>query len=160
MKKVKVLFGMLVSFAMVVGMASCSKDNENGIDNNASIIGTWGCVHSVVCTGRNGEYNDRSEDKYVGKHIIFKDDGTYSAFKISGALDPILDKEGDWMRDGSVLYMIGKWNILQLTNDKLVISKKEWTTGSISSGFQTFYEEPEDGWSYYDECLLEFRRQQ
>ncbi len=158
MKKVKVLFGMLASLAMIVGMASCSKEDD-GIDNNASIIGTWGCVHSRVCTGYDGNYNDPKEDTYVGNHIIFKDDGTYSAFIIYGTLDPMLDRDGAWMKDGSILHMMGKWNILQLTNDKLIISKKEWTTGTSSSGFHVFYEEPEDGWSYYDECLLELRRQ-
>lgn len=158
MKKVKVLFGMLASLAMIVGMVSCSQEDD-GIDNNASIIGTWGCVHSTKYF--ISHYNDHpwdttySENKHIGKIVVFKNDGT---FTVSERIECGFEKdEKSWMKEGSLLYIGSghyKWNIRQLTNEKLVIFIKYWKNNQ----YGIVYSEPAD-WRVYIEVLLEFRRQ-
>ncbi len=158
MKKVKVLFGMLASLAMIVGMVSCSQEDD-GIDNNASILGTWGCVHSTKYF--ISHYYDHpwdttySENDHVGKTVVFKDDGT---FTVSANIGYGFEKdEKSWMKDGSLLYIGSghyKWNIRQLTNDKLVIFIKYWENYQ----HEIVYREPEE-FRKYIEVLLEFRRQ-
>lgn len=158
MKKVKVLFGIFASLAMIVGMASCSKEDD-GIDNNASNIGTWGCVHNTYTYIRsnNPDNPTHREDDYVGRIIVFKEDGTYTAtdeFKTS-----MFDyfKGGSWMIDGSILYLTGnfKMHIRQLTKDKLVLYNKFWFDGN-DFGF----DEPPSDWYSWQEVFFEFRRQQ
>lgn len=156
MKKVKVLFGIFASLAMIVGMASCSKEDD-GIDNNASIIGTWGCVHNTYTYIRsnNPDNPTHREDDYVGRIIVFKEDGTYTAEREYHIYDYGFFEGGTWMIDGSILYLrrYCKMDIKQLTKDKLVLCYKEWYDGN-----NIVHEEPSE-WTFYQEVLFEFKRQ-
>ena len=82
MKKAKILLGMIASLVLIVGITSCSRDNDNGIDNNASIIGTWGCVHGTETYQWNGEQPDVCNNCFVGQILNFKDDGILSSSRI------------------------------------------------------------------------------
>lgn len=158
MKKVKVLFGMIASLAMIVGMASCSQEDD-GINNNASIVGTWGCVHNTYTYVRSDNSdNITREDDYVGENVVFKEDGTYTASEEFRTRMCDYFRNGSWMIDGSILFMNGnfrnKMHIRQLTKDKLVLYHKFWFDGD-DFGF----DEPPSNWYCWQEALFEFRRQ-
>ena len=133
-------------FVAASAMVSCSDDNNENGTGSASIVGTWGCVHSYEHFWgiQNGEsYDNDRTDKYVGNVINFKEDGTYTSSRDFGPFD---DKGGTWMIDENRL-IVDRHNcdILTLNNSSLKV-KYLWNDS---------YEEDE----YHDEYTLEFKRQ-
>lgn len=147
MKKVKVLLGMLVSLAMIVGMTSCTRESDRtSTETNASIIGTWGCVHNT--TTRLEDNSVESENDQFGETIMIKEDATYSCSK---RIYRVIQEDGSWMKDGSTLYIDGnKWNIVQLSKENLIISARVTYQSSYF-----FYDDQTPS----HEVLLVFRRQ-
>lgn len=138
---------MLLCIAALGMMTSCSKDDttENG---SASIIGTWGCVHSYLHywgTDYQGEdYDEERTDSYKGNVVSFKNDGSYTASKSwSMHFD---DDGGTWMIDGNSLIVDREACDIQTLNSTTL--KLHWYEPAVE-GYETEHEE----WT------LEFKRQ-
>ena len=120
---------MLASLAMIVGMTSCSKNDDSNTDNNASIVGTWGCVHNTYTGTPTEQYQNNyegfhREDNFAGSVISFNNDGTYSSS--FGNQDNPFRESGTWMKDESTLITkrgnhTYNWEIRQLTAERLII---------------------------------------
>ena len=65
------------------------------------------------------------------------------------------------MRDGSILYTNGRirWNIQQLTNDKLILHTKAWGVMHKKETSYDLYSEEPNNWQLLTEITLELKRQ-
>lgn len=89
---------------------SCNKDNNENNSNSASIIGTWGCVHSYTHywgTYDNEPYDHENIDDYKGNVIVFKEDGSYTT---SAYFYYPFFNGGSWMIDNNTLIIDSKRN--------------------------------------------------
>lgn len=98
---------LLLCFVAFTTMMSCNKDNvdSNNVDeaSNASIVGTWGCLHSYYHSWGtyDGEpYDHENTDNYIGFVVNFKDDGTYTS---SANNTPFYTDGGSWMKNDNTL---------------------------------------------------------
>lgn len=142
------LMGLLLCFMAASAMVSCTDDNNENGTVSASIVGTWGCVHSYLhywgTDYQGNDYDEERTDSYKGNVVNFKDDGSYTASKSwSMHFD---DDGGTWMIDGNSLIVDREACDIQTLNSTTL--KLHWYEPAVE-GYETEHEE----WT------LEFKRQ-
>lgn len=167
--------GIILCLATASIAVSCSDDeadsSTNGSTISSTIVGTWGCVHDYYLTywdyirritTYSGNHDDtvcrreEREDKYIGRIVNFKDDGTYSGSSMYG-----FRESGTWMINDNKLYIDGAteqrktFEIRQLNNttlklcDSVYINEDNYNEGGY---YYPHYE-------YKRKMELEFKRQ-
>ena len=145
------LMGLLMCFVAASAMVSCTDDNNENETGSASIVGTWGCVHSYehnwgyyMNGGEEQTFDEEETDGYKGDVVNFKEDGSYTSSRDFGPFD---DKGGSWMINGNNLIIDREdCEVISLNNNTLKIHYL-WVSGESEFG-QT-----------HDEYILEFKRQ-